>query len=57
MERQKAMGLLSAAVVCGGLIALIFGVTAKKQTLKAAVSKASDDGNPGSSEKIGRKAG
>ncbi len=39
MERQKAMGLLSAAVVCGGLIALIFGITAKKQALKAAVSK------------------
>src|SRR5208282_309928 len=46
MERQKAMGLLSAAVVCGGLIALIFGITAKKQALKAAVSKTSDDGKP-----------
>lgn len=35
LNRQKAMGLLSAAVVCGGLIALIFGINAKKQALTA----------------------
>src|ERR1700690_2663847 len=39
MERKLAMGLLSAAVVCGGLIALIFGVNAKKTALKTAGSK------------------
>jgi hypothetical protein len=31
MKKQMALGLLSAAVVCGGLIALIFGISAKKQ--------------------------
>jgi hypothetical protein len=36
MERRLAMGLLSAAVVCAGLIALIFGVNAKKTALKTA---------------------
>jgi len=36
MEKQKAMGLLSAVVVCGGLIALIFGISAKKYVLKTA---------------------
>ncbi len=36
MKRQMAMGLLSAAVVCGGLIALIFGISAKKTALKTA---------------------
>ena len=39
MERRLAMGLLSAAVVCAGLIALIFGVTAKKTALQTAGSK------------------
>ncbi len=34
MERKLAMGLLSAAVVCGGLIALIFGISAKREVLK-----------------------
>jgi hypothetical protein len=34
LNRQKAMGLLSAAVVCGGLIALIFGISAKKMALQ-----------------------
>jgi hypothetical protein len=34
LNRQKTTGLLSAAAVCGGLIALIFGITAKKQALK-----------------------
>jgi hypothetical protein len=46
MERQKAMGLLSAAVVCGGLIALIFGISAKKQALTAAELKSPDDEKP-----------
>ena len=36
MKKQMAMGLLSAAIVCGGLIALIFGVTAKKNVLTGA---------------------
>jgi hypothetical protein len=44
LTRQKAMGLLSAVVVCTGFPFLIFGITAKKQALKAAASKASDDG-------------
>jgi hypothetical protein len=39
LDRQHAMGLLSAAVVCGGLIALIFGINAKKMALNAIVSK------------------
>ena len=34
LDRQHAMGLLSAAIVCGGLIALIFGISAKKHALK-----------------------
>jgi hypothetical protein len=46
LNRQKATGLLSAAVVCGGLIALIFGINAKKMALKAAAIKA-----PSSDEK------
>lgn len=47
MEKQKAMGLLSAAVVCGGLIALIFGISAKKtHALKASPKKPADDGKP-----------
>jgi hypothetical protein len=43
LNRQKAMGLLSAAVVCGGLIALIFGISAKKQALTINLSEAEDD--------------
>ena len=43
LNRQKAMGLLSAAIVCGGLIALIFGITAKKQALKAGTAKTDDE--------------
>jgi hypothetical protein len=39
MERQRAMGLLSAAIVCGGLILLILGVRAKKEALKTAANK------------------
>jgi hypothetical protein len=38
-----AMGLLSAAVVCGGLIALIFGISAKKHALNAGAAKADDE--------------
>jgi hypothetical protein len=34
MPRQMAMGLLSAAIVCGGLIMLLLGVRAKKEALK-----------------------
>jgi hypothetical protein len=35
LSHQKVMGLLSAVVACGGFIALIFGITAKKQDLLA----------------------
>ena len=41
MERQKAMGLLSAAVVCGGIIALIFGINAKKMAMTTTSPKSS----------------
>src|SRR5580698_6062253 len=46
LNRQKAMGLLSAAVVCGGLIALIFGVNAKKMAMQAFATKPIDDRSP-----------
>ena len=39
LDRQHAMGLLSAAIVCGGLIALIFGITAKKTALSASLAE------------------
>jgi hypothetical protein len=39
MKGQMAMGLLSAAIVCGGLIALIFGISSKKHALQAAGQK------------------
>ena len=39
MKKQMATGILSAAIVCGGLIALIFGVTAKKNVLMGAKSE------------------
>jgi hypothetical protein len=42
MEKKMAMGLLSAFIVCGGLIALIFGVSAKKYALKAGAAKTAD---------------
>jgi len=43
LNRQKAMSLLSAAIVCGGLIALIFGINAKKMAIQAQGSQAADD--------------
>jgi hypothetical protein len=43
MEKKLAMGLLSAAVVCGGLIALIFGISAKKRALKTGAAKTDDE--------------
>jgi hypothetical protein len=46
LNRQKAMGLLSAAIVCGGLIALIFGVNAKKMAMQAINTKSADDRAP-----------
>jgi hypothetical protein len=46
MERQKAMGLLSAAIVCGGIIALIFGINAKKMAMQPVVPGMSDGGKP-----------
>jgi hypothetical protein len=48
MERRLAMGLVSAAVVCGGLIALIFGINAKKTALQTAGLKSA---TPETSEK------
>lgn len=43
LNRQKAMGLFSAAIVCGGLIAFIFGITAKKQALQITLSETGDE--------------
>jgi len=43
MEKKLAMGLLSAAIVCGGLIALIFGISAKKHALKTGAAKSADE--------------
>lgn len=44
MPRQYAMGLLSAAIVCGGLIVLLYGIRAKKEAIKtAAIQKDWDD--------------
>jgi hypothetical protein len=43
MEKKLAMGLLSAFIVCGGLIALIFGVSAKKHALAAGAAKMNDE--------------
>ena len=43
LNRQKAMGLLSAAIVCGGLIALIFGISAKKHALNVSPAKTGDE--------------
>jgi hypothetical protein len=43
MEKKLAMGLLSAVVVCGGLIALIFGISAKKHALKIGAAKPDDE--------------
>src|ERR1700690_3513489 len=43
MEKKLAMGLLSAAIVCGGLIALIFGISAKKHALKIGAAKTDDE--------------
>jgi len=42
MKKQLAMGLVSAAVTCGGFIALIFAITAKKQALSSRTSKTDD---------------
>jgi hypothetical protein len=39
MKKQMAIGLLSAAIVCGGLIAFIFGISAKKQALAIGLTK------------------
>jgi hypothetical protein len=43
MKKQMALGLLSAAVVCGGLITLIFGISAKKQTQNINISEAAGE--------------
>ncbi len=46
LDKQKKMGLLSVMVVCLGFPLLIFGITAKKNALRAAALKSSDDGKP-----------
>jgi hypothetical protein len=46
LSRQKAMTLLSAMVVCIGLPLLIFGITAKKQALKAKPRESGNDEKP-----------
>jgi hypothetical protein len=43
LDRQHAMGLLSAVVVCGGLIALIFAISSKKQAIQAGLSRTLDE--------------
>ncbi|HEY1717232.1 MAG TPA: hypothetical protein VGH42_02935 [Verrucomicrobiae bacterium] len=43
MESKMARGSLFAAVVCGGLIALIFGISAKKHALKTGAAKSDDE--------------
>jgi len=42
LDRQHAMGLLSAAAVSGGLIALIFGISGKKQAQSISISETGD---------------
>jgi len=46
MKKQMAMGLLSAAIVCGGLVALIFGISAKKEARKISATEIDDAGKP-----------
>jgi hypothetical protein len=43
MDRQRTFTLLSAAIVCGGLIALIFGISAKKHALRNSAAKTDDE--------------
>ena len=47
------MGLLSAAVVCGGLIALIFGISAKKHALKTGAAKSDDEKPVAQTQRLG----
>jgi hypothetical protein len=46
MPRQRAMGLLSAAIVSGGLILLLFGIRAKKEALKMSAARGETDEKP-----------
>jgi hypothetical protein len=46
MPRQRATGLLSAAVVCGGLIFLLHGIRSKKEAIKAAANRKESDEQP-----------
>jgi len=39
MKKQMAIGLLSVVIVCGGLILLIFGISARKQALQNSTAK------------------
>ena len=46
LSREKAIQLVSVIVVAAGFPALIFGITAKKNSLLAAAARPSDPGNP-----------
>jgi hypothetical protein len=46
MPRRIVMGLLSAAIVSGGLILLLFGIRAKKEALKMSAAGSENDGKP-----------
>ena len=46
MPRPRAMGLLSAAIVSGGLIMLLLGVRAKKEALKMSAAGSESDEKP-----------
>jgi hypothetical protein len=43
MPRKMAMGLLSSAIVCGGLILLLFGVRAKKRAIEQTLNKVEEE--------------
>ena len=46
MPGKRARGLLSAVVVCGGLIMLLLGVRAKKEALKKSAARSESDEKP-----------
>ncbi len=46
LSRQMAIKLLSVIIVSAGFPALIFGITAKKKAMQAAVPKPADDEKP-----------
>ena len=46
MPRRFASGLLSATIVSGGLIVLLYGIRAKKEAIKAAANRKESDEQP-----------